>query len=487
MFFVIVALVASCFACASAQTCSLDPDGNAEKVDVLILGAGIAGISAARTLEVNGVTNFLVLEATDRVGGRMREYDGPVQPPIEVGANWIQGLDPDDPLHHPIWREWTRCDPDGPGGSFTPGPSAVYDVDGNPLDIEDEDGVFYKRKNDFYDALDAVYELDNTTIDTSLRQGLTMTGWNPGDSLDNYIEWETLDFCTAIPPERTSLNFYTQSTTYTDFTESDEEAEDYLVVDEKGHSFVVKCLARDFINDKVKLNSTVTRIKVADDCVCAEVKDGGTYCGNYGIVTFSAGVLQAAIRGGQNSVQFEPPLPKWKQDAINNISIVFYGKIFLVFPERFWNETDEDQQILGYVADERGYYPYYILDKNRPNTVVLDVVEDLAIEVAEQTQEETVNEIMAILRKIFDNNTLPQPETVIISKWHLDPFFLHAYSDFAPGVPESVFDDLLRPVNGRLYFAGEAMNSTNFGFTHGAYGTGVYATEQVISAEDSTG
>ena len=489
MFFVIVAIATSCLACVSAQTCSLDPDGNAEKVDVLILGAGIAGISAARTLEVNGITDFLVLEATDRVGGRMREYDRPGKVPLEVGAHWIQGLDPDDPLHHPIWREWTRCDPDGPEGSVTPAPSAVYDVDGNPFDIEDEDAVLYNKINDFYSAFDAIFELSAVTINTSLREGFTMAGWNPNDSLDNFIEWANLDFCTANLPKNTSLKLYTQSSTYTDFTESDEEGENYLVADEKGFSFVVKCLARDFINDKVRVNSTVTRIKVADDCVCAEVKDGGTYCGKYGIMTFSAGVLQAAIRGDKNSVQFEPPLPKWKQDAINNISVVFYAKNYLVFPERFWNETDEDQQTFGYVADERGYYPYFILDKNLPNTIFVDVVQDLAIKVAEQTQEETVNEIMAILKKIFDNDTLPQPETAVISKWHLDPFFRHSYSDYGPGVPESVFDDLLRPVNGRLYFAGEALNRTNFRYTHGAYGTGVNAAEQIVTlpAEDSAG
>ena len=159
-----------------------------------------------------------------------------------------------------------------------------------------------------------------------------------------------------------------------------------------------------------------------------------------------------------------------------------------MFPERFWNESDEDQQILGYVADERGYYPYYILDKNRPNTMVVDVVEDLAIEVAEQTEEETVNEIMAILRKIFDNDTLPQPETVVISKWHLDPLFLHAYSDYGPGVPESVFDDLLRSVNGRLYFAGEAVNRTQFGYTQGAYGTGAYSANKIsMMAKENAG
>ena len=62
---------------AEVTTCSLDADDKAEKVDVLILGAGIAGISAARALEVNGVTDFLVLEATDRVGGRINTTGRP--------------------------------------------------------------------------------------------------------------------------------------------------------------------------------------------------------------------------------------------------------------------------------------------------------------------------------------------------------------------------------------------------------------------------
>ena len=53
---------------ALAQSCSLDPDYEAEQTDVLILGVGIAGIAAARTLEVNGIDNFLVIEATDRIG-----------------------------------------------------------------------------------------------------------------------------------------------------------------------------------------------------------------------------------------------------------------------------------------------------------------------------------------------------------------------------------------------------------------------------------
>ena len=94
---------------------------------------------------------------------------------------------------------------------------------------------------------------------------------------------------------------------------------------------------------------------------------------------------------------------------------------------------------------------------------------------------------MEILSKIFDRDDLPQPETVIISKWNLDPLFLHSYSDYGPGVPESVFEDLLKPVNGRLYFAGEALNRTNYGYTQGAYGTGAYAAGKISVTTNDAG
>ena len=463
---------------ASVPTCSLDEAGSAEKVEVLILGAGISGVAAARTLEVNGVTDFLVLEASDRVGGRIRERDGTN---IEVGANWIHGLDLSDPDHHPIWREWTACDQDGPGGSPTPDFTSVYDSDGNQIDIEN--GPFVTRHDAFLSAFDAVFELD-APINTSTRQGLTRVGWEAKDSLDNWFEWYYIDLELGVTPQKLSLPIYSELSTYTDFTESEDEDEtdDYLVVDEKGFSFVVRCMARNFINDTIKLNSVVKQIKVAEDCVCAKIEGGGMYCGRYGIVTFSAGVLQAGIRGDENSVQFEPPLPQWKQDAINSITPVFYGKIFLVFSTRFWEETEEDQEILGYVSEERGYYAYYVLDKNRPNTITVDVTGNLTIRIATQSEEETVNEIMTILRKIFNNDSLPDPESSVISKWHLDPFYLHSYSTYGPGVPESIFEDLLKPVSGRLYFAGEALNSTNYGSTQGAYGTGVFAAQQYLGA-----
>ena len=450
---------------------------------MLILGAGITGITAARTLEVNGITNFIVLEGSDRIGGRIREHK---DTNIEVGANWIHGLDVQDPKHHPIWREWLECDEDGPDGSITPfNFTHVYNIMGRPYNIVNMNGTYQRRKAVFDRAYKEASKLEKIlTDDISLRDGLRWKGWTPQTRLDNLIEWRTCDFDSAITPDNASLLMYFPAYTYYAFLgpEKNATAIDYLVADEKGYSFVTECLARKFKQDRVKLNSLVTLIQTADDCACATLNGTSRlerYCGKYAIVTFSIGALHAAINKENNSVSFQPPLPDWKQDAIRNTTPVQYGKVHLLFNTSFWNVT-KDQQVLGYVANERGYYAYYILDKNTPNMVTVDVAEDLAVKVSKQSKKVTISEIMVILRKIFGHD-IPDPYNAIMSTWSTDPLVRCAYTAYRTGVPETVFDDLLKPVNNTLYFAGESMNSSDYGYTHSGYGSGAYVAHLIAS------
>jgi len=82
----VVALVVFIVTCKSQGTCE------SKDADVLILGAGMSGIAAAKTLNDNVVTNFIILEARNEIGGQMRAADfAGVR--IELGANWIQGVD----------------------------------------------------------------------------------------------------------------------------------------------------------------------------------------------------------------------------------------------------------------------------------------------------------------------------------------------------------------------------------------------------------
>jgi polyamine oxidase len=277
------------------------------------------------------------------------------------------------------------------------------------------------------------------------------------------------------------LLFYFPAYTYYAFLGPEKNATsiDYLVADEKGYSFVTECLARDFKHNRLKLNSLVTAIHTAEDCICATVNGSTRYCGKYGIVTFSIGALHAAVNKEKDSVRFEPPLPDWKQAAILNATPVFYGKVHLLFNTSFWNVT-KDQQVLGYVSNDRGYYAYYILDRNTPNMVTVDVAEELAVRVSNQSENETIGDVMAILRKMFGSE-IPDPYSALVSQWSTDPLFRCAYTAYTTGVPETVFDDLLRPVQGRLFFAGESLNSSDYGYTHSGYGSGAHVASQIAA------
>lgn len=73
------------------------------KTKVLILGGGVAGVIAARTLHEQGIDDFVLVEARDELGGRLHStpFGGHV---VEVGANWIQGTQTGNGPTNPIWE-----------------------------------------------------------------------------------------------------------------------------------------------------------------------------------------------------------------------------------------------------------------------------------------------------------------------------------------------------------------------------------------------
>jgi polyamine oxidase len=72
---------------------------------VLILGGGVAGVIAARTLHEKGIDRFLIVEARDELGGRMRSTPFGAEghrATVELGANWIQGTQEGNGPANPI-------------------------------------------------------------------------------------------------------------------------------------------------------------------------------------------------------------------------------------------------------------------------------------------------------------------------------------------------------------------------------------------------
>ena len=450
---------------AKCQSCA-DPDA-----DVLILGAGIAGIAAAKRLNEEGLSNFIILEALDRMGGRMRQGEiGGVK--IELGANWIHDIDPMHPELHPLWELAQKCG--GLQGNYSQMVSpTVYDEQGN--DISDSDLLRY---DDYYEGFEGALEIgenrerDNMP-DISVREGLTLASWTPSTPEDDWVEWFHFDFNFAEPPEDTSL--FRATSEY--FGMNSSQIMDYFVQDSDGYAKIVRCLASDFLrgdqDERLHLNTIVAEIQWSDDCVCAVAFENGgdnRYCAPYAIMTFSLGVLQSEAL----NMRFMPELPVSKLEVIEQISMAHYLKIFFKFNETFW---DSNVDYIGHVSSMHGYFPLF---QPLPDNVLLaTVVGELADRIVQQPEEETKTELMQVIRNIY-GPTVPDPIDVVIPDWKID-LFLGTYSNSPVGVTDETHRQLAAPV-GRLYFSGEATSANYHGFVHGGLFSGYDSADAVIGS-----
>ena len=454
---VVLALFAV-YRCDAAGSCK-SPDA-----DVIIVGAGMSGIAAASTFYNNGLTNFLILEARSEIGGHMRstEFAGIN---IELGANWIQGVDPSGSpreLVNPIWELKQRCGLEGQISDFDS--RIVYAENGKDITktLRDEDlANAYKKVGNL-----SRNRQDIGLPDISTRVGLDLCDWIPSSPGDNFIDWFAFDFCFAEPPNVTSL-YNSQLATYEDFG-----PDDFFVTDQRGYAHLANCLAEDFIDGRLRLNTTVSRVEYSDTCVCAVTNDQTKFCGNYSIVTFPIGVL---LNG--SVVTFVPPLSQVKTNAIRNFSSALYLKIFVEFNETFW----DDVEIIGRATNDREDYPVFEpLGNFFPNSTILLVTltGKTAYRVAAQNRSVTRQEILDALRFMYPNYRA-EPLNMYIPDWASNPLSLGSYSNTKVGVNDQTFKDLAAPL-GRLYISGEVTSQKYNGFVHGAYLSGVDVANRIL-------
>ncbi|CAD7702105.1 unnamed protein product [Ostreobium quekettii] len=480
--------------------------------DVLVLGAGIAGISAGKALHENGVEDFLIIEGTDRVGGRIRNQEfGGIR--VEVGANWIHAVDPtgDAPKVNPIWELREKCGLEVAINDWED--SVVYDGDGNEID----DDAF--RYEDFETAFNRVVEMSkdlgaqgkgevtgelilsgvNVTSlvgprgDVNLKDAFAAAGWTAETPEDVFVEYAELDDCSGERPDKLGLKHFKSSVeVFEAFGE-----EDAFVTDQRGHAQVVRCLAEDFLvdgDDRLRLSAPVRAMRYRDECVCVDiVPEGGkagneTVCGRYAIATFSSGVLQDSAFSESPFVEMSPPLPDWKRDALSLTNMTVYLKIFARFSAAFW----DDVEFIGRAAtppnaamDWASFLPMSLssgkfapIPANTP-IIIANVAGDLARRLARQTVEENTEEMMAVLRGIYGPD-IPPPEEVFIPDLHNSPFFRGSWTNYLEGASQETVE-LLRVPLGALHFAGGYTSVKYLEFTQGAHLEGLRVGQAVAT------
>jgi polyamine oxidase len=395
---------------------SSSSNGTCTQTKVAILGAGVAGIAAAQALANASLTDFIIVDRNDYIGGRVahttfgQKSDGSPYV-VELGANWIQGLGSEGGPENPIWSFSKKHGIDNTYSNFDS--LLIYDENG-PAEYWDD-----------FDEFDEAWEVASTEAgamlvdnlqDTNARAGLSLAGWKPRKNMHaQAVEWFNWDFATSYAPEESSLIFGVagENLTYNQFSD-----EDNFVWDQRGFNTFVRGEANEFLEEddpRLLLNTVVTSIKYEDDhTVVVEFEDGSCVEAEHAVCTFSLGVLQNDV------VEFDPPLPRWKREAIELFQMGTYTKIFLQFNETFWDPNTE--YFLYADPDKRGHYPLwqslstpgFIEDSH---IIFTTVVGRESYRVEQQTDEETQAEVMEVIRAMFPDVDVPEPTDFMYPRW----------------------------------------------------------------------
>ncbi len=435
----------------SATRAQYNPD-----FDVIIIGAGMAGLSAARDL-VRQDLKVLVLEARPRAGGRIyTAEDEVVFHGVELGAQYIHGTGADTwELVEDFGIQTMDLAEMGEAEfrTFSPGnPNAVPDL----ARIESAAATIYERF--------AAYRGE----DTDLLNWMQTQGF--GVFEQGVAAQAALSF--SAEPDRMSALAAVQDNA------SWEEYRDKNFKVMGGYSRIIDKLLVE-LKGKFRLDAAVQEVVWAEGLVGVYYNDRGATASVTGrslISTLPIGVLQA------ETVKITPPLPPWKLDAINAFEM---GKVVVVpmlFDTPFWRKKVPEPG--GWVGEDGRINLWVPHSSARGGHSVVGYFQGNAAERLSELGEEQG------LRQVLDWLGQASGEVDVASKltWHRfqdwlkEPYTLGSYSFPRPGGTEQR-EPLSRSISDTFFFAGEATAPPpHYQTVHGAYSSGKRVAAEVVEA-----
>ena len=222
----------------------------------------------------------------------------------------------------------------------------------------------------------------------------------------------------------------------------------------------------------VKLNCPVHKIDHSGKRLKIETPDG-TIEADQVIVTLPTTVL------AESNGFFSPPLPD-KITAAQNLPLGLADKLFLSLEHA--EEFEKDSRLFG-ATDRTATATYHLRPFGRPQIEVYfggRCAADLEASGEKAFFDFAVSQLVDLLGSKFAQRVQP----IRIHRWRADPFARGSYSYAIPGMADCRAA-LAAPVDGRLFFAGEACSRGDFSTAHGGWETGVAAAEQVLHARNS--
>lgn len=410
---------------------------------VIIVGAGISGLSAAKKLKEKGF-NVTILESQDKIGGRLRTNRS-LGIAFDEGASWIHGID-----GNPIT---TLAQQAGMSSIFTDDNSRKsYDIGGilrNPATYDNAESELSTILNSLMKSGNITQSFEttfNSLYPTKAKDRL----WK--FLLSTYITFDTGDL------DKLSSLLYN-------------EGEEYAGIEKmatNGYDTIAQFLAKDLnilLNQRVsKVDYTNTKIKITHNGTVTEA--------DYVLLTVPLGVLKA------NTIQFLPALPSPKQTAIQKIGMGCVNKFLLTWNTAFW----DDVQYISYTPEVKDKFNYFVnLKKVNPaaNALMTFAYANYARQTETMTDAQVIDEIMSHLKDIYGNK-IPNPTNMLRTKWQSNENSFGAYSYTAVGTEMKHFDDLAEEIDNKVFFAGEHTEIDYFSTAHGAYLSGIREADKII-------
>lgn len=433
-----------------------------ERANVVIVGAGLSGLVAARQLVSMGF-KVVILEGRTRPGGRVKtrkmKGDGVVAA-ADLGGSVLTGIN-GNPLGVlarqmglPLHKVRDIC--------------PLYLPDGKAVDAD----VDSRIEISFNKLLDRVCKLRHSMIEevksVDVPLGTALEAFRSvykvaEDSHESMLlNWHlaNLEYANASLMANLSMAYWDQDDPY-------EMGGDHCFIP-GGNERFVRALVQDL---PIFYGRTVQSIRYGIDGVRVYTS-GQEFCGDMALCTVPLGVLK------KGSIEFVPELPQRKKDAIQRLGFGLLNKVAMLFPYNFWGgEIDT----FGHLTEDpsmRGefflFYSYSSVSGG-PLLVAL-VAGDAAIKFELRSPVDSVKRVLNILRGIFHPKgiVVPDPVQAVCTRWGKDHFTYGSYSHVAIGSSGDDYDILAESVgDGRVFFAGEATNKQYPATMHGAFLSGM--------------
>ncbi|WRX30642.1 Amine oxidase - like 10 [Theobroma cacao] len=397
-----------------------------ERANVVIVGAGLAGLVAARQLVSMGF-KVVVLEGRSRPGGRVKtrkiKGDGVVAA-ADLGGSVLTGIN-GNPLGVlarqmglPLHKVRDIC--------------PLYLPDGKAVDAD----VDSRIEVSFNKLLDRVCKLRHAMIEEVKSVDVPL-----GTALEAF---RSVYKVAEDSQERMLLNWHLANLEYA--------------------------------NASLMSNLSMAYWDQDDPY---EMGGGQEFRGDMALCTVPLGVLK------KGSIEFVPELPQRKKDAIQRLGYGLLNKVAMLFPYNFWGGEIDTFGHLTEDSSMRGefflFYSYSSVSGG-PLLVAL-VAGDAAIKFEMMSPVESVKRVLNILRGIFHPKgiVIPDPVQAVCTRWGKDCFTYGSYSYVAIGSSGDDYDILAESVgDGRVFFAGEATNKQYPATMHGAFLSGMREAAHIL-------